>query len=161
MYLAEKTGKLMPKSGDGALPGDRVADVADGRPRPDARPGPSLREVQSRARRPTPRSATSRKRTALRRARPPARRPRIRRRRVFDRRHRDLAVDLALRMADHRPQRLPNVNAGTSRSPSAGGAARLQSAERRRPDSDAVKLRSTEQRAIVCTRKGRAQRADG
>ena len=27
-------------------------------------------------------------------------------RRLFDRRHRDLAVDLALRMADHRPQRL-------------------------------------------------------
>ena len=33
IYLADKTGKLLPKSGEGALPGDRMADVADGRPR--------------------------------------------------------------------------------------------------------------------------------
>ena len=32
--------------GRGALPRDRVADVADGRPRADARPGAPLREVQ-------------------------------------------------------------------------------------------------------------------
>ena len=45
MYLAEKTGKLMPKETAGALPRDRMADVADGRRRPDARPGPPLREI--------------------------------------------------------------------------------------------------------------------
>ena len=46
IYLADKTGKLLAKSGEAALPRDRMADVADGRPRPDARPGASLREIQ-------------------------------------------------------------------------------------------------------------------
>ena len=76
---------------------------------------------------------------ALRRARPPARRPRIRRRRLFDRRHRDLAVDLALRMAEDRPQQVPEREALVHRHRQApGGAARLQGAEGRRRNSDAV-----------------------
>ena len=104
IYLADKTGKLLPKSGEGALPRDRMADVADGRPRPDARPGASLREIQSGqgalCRGALPEGGAP----ALRRAQHAARGPRIRRRRLFDRRHRDLAVDLALRVADHRPQ---------------------------------------------------------
>ena len=45
IYLADKTGKLMPKSGEGRYKRDRMADVADGRPRPDARPGAPLREI--------------------------------------------------------------------------------------------------------------------
>jgi GSH-dependent disulfide-bond oxidoreductase len=40
IYLAVKTGKLLPKSGA------RMADVADGRTRPDVRPDSSLCEIQ-------------------------------------------------------------------------------------------------------------------
>ena len=57
IYLADKTGKLLPKSGEARYQHHRMADVADGRPGPDARPGASLREIQSRARRRMPRSA--------------------------------------------------------------------------------------------------------
>ena len=46
IYLADKTGKLLPKSGEARYRVHRMADVADGRPRPDARPGASLREIQ-------------------------------------------------------------------------------------------------------------------
>ena len=46
IYLADKTGKLLRARGREALPRDRMADVADGRARPDARPGAPLREVQ-------------------------------------------------------------------------------------------------------------------
>ena len=52
MYLAEKTGKFWPKDADGALAHDGMADVADGRRRPDDRPGASFREATPRARRP-------------------------------------------------------------------------------------------------------------
>ena len=45
IYLADKTGKLHAEIGRRPLQGDRMADVADGRPRPDARPGASLREI--------------------------------------------------------------------------------------------------------------------
>ena len=58
IYLADKIRQAAADVGREAHARDRMADVADGRPRPDARPGASLREVQSRARRPTPRSAT-------------------------------------------------------------------------------------------------------
>ena len=45
IYLADKTGKLHAEIRRRPLQGDRVADVADGRPGPDARPGASLREI--------------------------------------------------------------------------------------------------------------------
>ena len=47
IYLADKTGKFLPQERRGALPRDRMADVADGRPGADVRPGASLHEVQS------------------------------------------------------------------------------------------------------------------
>ena len=47
-YLGDKTGKLLPKSGDKRWKTHRMAELADGRPRPDARPGPPLHEIQSR-----------------------------------------------------------------------------------------------------------------
>ena len=47
IYLADKTGKLLPKIRRRPLPHHRMADVADGRSGPDVRPGPSLREIQS------------------------------------------------------------------------------------------------------------------
>ena len=46
IYLADMTGKLLPKSGEGALSRARMADVADGRTRPDVRTGSSLCEIQ-------------------------------------------------------------------------------------------------------------------
>ena len=104
IYLADKTGKLLPKSGEGALPRDRMADVADGRTGPDVRPGAPLHEIQSRQgalrRGALPQGSAP----ALQGARHPARRPRLRRRRILHRRHRDLAVDVALRVADRRPE---------------------------------------------------------
>ena len=42
VYLAGKTGRFMPEGDRGALRGAAVADVPDGRRRPDARPDPSL-----------------------------------------------------------------------------------------------------------------------
>jgi len=54
----DKTGKLLPKIRRGALPHHRMADVADGGPGPDVRPGPSLREIQTRAKSAYARSGT-------------------------------------------------------------------------------------------------------
>src|SRR5450755_3431108 len=86
------------------LPHDRMADVADGRRRPDDRPGASLREKQQ-GQSALRRGALSQGNAqALQGARHAARRARLRRRRLFHRRHRDLAVDLALRMAHRRSQ---------------------------------------------------------
>ena len=58
IYLAEKAGKLLPTDFHQARARHRMADVADGRRRPDARPGAPLREVQSRQGARTPRSVT-------------------------------------------------------------------------------------------------------
>ena len=46
IYLADKTGRLLPKAGERRYRVHRMADVADGRPGPDVRPGASLREIQ-------------------------------------------------------------------------------------------------------------------
>src|SRR3954462_4495802 len=51
IYLADKTGQLLPREGDparggAALSRPRVADVADGRRRPDAGAGSSLPALQ-------------------------------------------------------------------------------------------------------------------
>ena len=43
LYLAEKTGKLLPQDGRCPLPGRAVADVSDGRGRTDLRSGASFR----------------------------------------------------------------------------------------------------------------------
>ena len=110
LHLSRRQDRQAPaEGGRAALSRDRMADVADGRHRADARPSASFREIQQRQgalrRRALPQGGAP----ALRRARPPPRRPRLRRRRLFDRRHRDLALDLALRMADDRSSTMPNV----------------------------------------------------
>src|SRR5947207_5644280 len=67
------------------------------------------------------------------RARPAPRRPRVRGGRLFDRRHFDLAVDLALRVADDRHEPVPQCEAlvpGDRRA--TGGAEGLQGSQGRR-----------------------------
>src|SRR5262249_33653710 len=73
------------------------------------------------------------------RARPSAGGARVRRGCLFDRRHRDLAVGVAVRVADRRPQPVPQREALVrgDRQP-AGGEEGLQGAEGRRRDSHAV-----------------------
>ena len=65
---------------------------------------------------------------------------RIRRRRVFDRRYRHLAVDFALRVADYRSERVPQCEALVHDDrQEACRTARLQGAEGRGRDPDAVR----------------------
>ena len=137
IYLADKTGKLLPKDGEPRYRVLEWLDVADGRTGSDVRAGPSLREIQqgqgALCRGAFPQGGAA----ALRRARPPARRPRIRRRRLFDRRHRDLAVGLALRVADGRSQHLSEREALVhDHRQAAGRAEGLQGAEGRRRSPD-------------------------
>ena len=62
---------------------------------------------------------------------------RLRRRRLFDRRHGDLAVGVALRVADRRPQQVSQRQALVPRDRrAAGGAEGLQGAQGRRRGSD-------------------------
>src|SRR5829696_10528749 len=79
-----------------------MADVADGRHRADARASPSFRQIQcwqgALCRGALPEGGQ----TPLWRARQAAGGPRVCRRRLLDRRYFDLAVDLALRVADDR-----------------------------------------------------------
>src|SRR6185503_20223287 len=116
-----------------------MADVADGRTGADARPSPSLREIQQ-GEGPLRGGALSQgSAPALRRARPPPRRTRIRRGRLLNRRYRDLAVDFALRMADHRHEPVSEREAlvsGDRGAPS--GAKGLQGSQGRRRDSEAL-----------------------
>ena len=102
IYLADKTGRLMPKSGEARY---RVIEWLMWQM---GGPGPMLGQVHhfvkyNKGKAPYAEERYLKEATpALRRARPQAQGPRIRRRRLFDCRYRDLAVDLALRMADHR-----------------------------------------------------------
>ena len=102
IYLADKTGKLLPKSGEGRY---RVIEWLMWQM---GGPGPMLGQVHHFVKYNKGKAPYAEERylkegaPALQRAQHAARRPRIRRRRIFDRRHRDLAVDLALRVADHR-----------------------------------------------------------
>ncbi len=89
-----------------ALPRDRMADVADGRHRPDARSGASFREIQCRQGTLCRGALHQGSPPALWRAEQAARRPGLYRRRLFHRRYRDLAVDFAFRMAADRPQQI-------------------------------------------------------
>src|SRR5262245_6125245 len=131
--------KAFAEGGRAALPRAGMADVADGRPRSDVRPSPPLREVQQ-GQGALCRGALSQgSAPALRRARPQARGPRLRRRRLFHRRHRHLALGLALRMADGRPQPLPQRQAMVHHHrQAAGGAEGLQGPEGRGRNSDPV-----------------------
>ena len=109
IYLADKTGKLLPKEGE---PRYRVLEWLMWQM---GGPGPMFGQVHhfvkyNKGKAPTPRSATSRRRIgsmACSTAGWPRRE--LRRRRIFDRRHGDLALGLALRVADHRSQQYPQV----------------------------------------------------
>ena len=82
--------------------------------------------------------------------------PRIRRGRLFDRRHRDLAVDLALRVADDRHEPVSEREAlvrGDRQSP--GGAEGLQGAEGRRRSPDAVRRAISAFRCVCDARSAR------
>ena len=102
IYLADKTGKLMPKSGEGRY------KVIEWLMWQMGGPGPMLGQVHHFVKY-NPGKAPYAEERYLKEAHRlykvlnyPPRRPTIRRRRLFHRRHRDLAVDLALRVADHR-----------------------------------------------------------
>ena len=81
-----------------------VADVADGRRGPDVRPGAPLREVQPGQGALCGGALSEGGAPALRRARPAARGGGIPGGPLFDCRHGHLAVGVALRVADRRPQ---------------------------------------------------------
>src|ERR1700731_1837560 len=114
-----------------------MADVADGRPRPDVRPGPSLHQIQSGQGAIRRGALSERGAPALWRARPAARRSRIRGRRLFGRGYCYLAVGVALRVADRRSQQVPERETlvhGHRQAP--GDAEGLQGSEGRRRGAD-------------------------
>ena len=63
LYLADKTGQLIPAGRAGPLAGDGVAHVPDGGRRPDVRPGQPFSAASPRWRCLTPSSATPPRRT--------------------------------------------------------------------------------------------------
>ena len=75
IYLADKTGKLLPTDGRSRYRVIRMADVADGRRRPDARPGASLPAFQPGQGALRRRALSQRGASPLRRARQAARGP--------------------------------------------------------------------------------------
>ena len=124
IYLAEKTGQLMPRDAGRPLRDDAVADVPDGRHRPDVRPARLLPQVRRQglrgqaAARPLRRRVEAAARRARRAASPG--RAWMHGRRLHDRRHRDLPVgaqpDRLLRGArDRRHRRLPRSHARARR----------------------------------------------
>ena len=142
IYLADKTGRLMPKSGEARY---RVIEWLMWQM---GGPGPMLGQVHhfvkyNKGKAPYAEERYLKEATpALRRARSQAQGPRVRRRRLLNCRHRHLAVDFALRMADHRSQRLSERQAlvHDDRQPPRR-APRLQGPEGRRRNPDAVRLR--------------------
>ena len=106
VYLAEKTGRLIPADAGRPLPGAAVADVPDGRSRADVRPGRLLQQVRRPPLRGQAPARPLRRRIAApaRGARGPARAAGLdRRRRLFDRRHRHLPLGAQPRSASTRP----------------------------------------------------------
>ena len=104
IYLADKTGKLLPKDGE---PRYRVLEWLMWQM---GGPGPMFGQVHHFVKYNKGKAPYAEERFLKEAQRlygvldRQARRPRIRRRQLFDRRHRDLAVGLALRMADRRSQ---------------------------------------------------------
>ncbi len=147
IYLADKTGKLLPKSGE---PRYRVIEWLMWQM---GGPGPMLGQVHHFVKYNKGKAPYAEERylkEAHRLYGVLDRRlagPRIRRRRLFHRRHGDLAVDFALRMADHRLEAISQRQALVhGHREKAGGAEGLQSAEGHGRHPDAVKR---ERRGIV------------
>ena len=138
IYLADKTGKLMPKSGEGRY---RVIEWLMWQM---GGPGPMLGQVHhfvkyNKGKAPYAEERYLKEAHRLYRCSIPAGRPRVRRGPIFDRRHRDLAVDFTFRMADHRPEAIPQCEAlvrSHCRAP--GGAEGLQGAEGYGSGADAI-----------------------
>ena len=142
IYLADKTGKLLPKSGEGRY------KVIEWLMWQMGGPGPMLGQVHhfvkyNKGKAPYAEERYLKEATpALQSAQRAARRPRIRRRRLLDRRHRNLAVDIALRVADHRHETIPQCQTLVrDHRSAAGGAEGLQGAQGYGPDPDAVSKR--------------------
>ena len=140
IYLADKTGKLLPKSGEARYRTIEWLMWQMGGP------GPMFGQVHHFVKY-NPGKAPYAEERYLKEAHrlygvldKRLQRPRIRRRRLFHRRHRDMAVGFALRMADRRSQPVSERQAlvhGNRQAP--GDAEGLQSAERRRRSTDAVR----------------------
>ena len=136
IYLADKTGKFLPAAGEPRYRVDRMADVADGRHRTDARPGaplPALQQGQGALRR----GALSRRGApALRRARPAARGATpsspATTRSPTSRSGRGLAASNGRRSTS---TRFPTSSAGTSRSPPARPCRRAITCRNSQPTS--------------------------
>ena len=139
IYLADKTGKLMPKSGEARYRAIEWTMWQMGGP------GPMLGQVHHFVKYNKGKAPYAEERYLKEAHRlygvldRRLDRPRIRRRRLLDRRHRDLAVDLALRVADDRHEPVSEREALVcgDRQPS-GGEEGLQGAEGHRRDSDAL-----------------------
>ncbi len=111
IYLADKTGKLLPKSGDGRY------KVIEWLMWQMGGPGPMLGQVHHFVKY-NPGKAPYAEERYLKEAHrlygvldKQLGSSRIRRRRLFDRRYRAVAVDFALRMADHRHEQIPEREA--------------------------------------------------
>src|SRR5690606_11733015 len=98
-----------------------MADVPDGRSRADVRADAPLSPCREGARAVRDRTLYARDPAALRRARRSARQTRPPRRRILDRRHRDLSVGRAVRMAQGESRRLPERAALVRRAVEAPG----------------------------------------
>ena len=139
IYLADKTGKLMPKSGEARY---RVIEWLMWQM---GGPGPMLGQVHHFVKYNKGKAPYAEERYLKEGHRlykvlnTRLAGPLLRRRRLFDRRHRDLALDLALRVADHRheavPQRQTLVREHRRAPRRAEG---LQGAQGHGPDPDAV-----------------------
>ena len=136
-YLGDKTGKLLPKSGDKRWKTIEWLNWQMGGL------GPMLGQVHHYTKYNPGKAPYAEERylkegaPALRRDEQAARRPRISRRRLFDRRHRLLAVGVALRVADRRSEAVSERAALVSRHrQQARDAEGLQGAEGRRRRAD-------------------------
>ncbi len=111
IYLADKTGKLMPKSGEGRY---RVIEWLMWQM---GGPGPMLGQVHHFVKYNKGKAPYAEERYLKEGQRlykvlnTRTRRPRVRCRSIFDRRYCHLALDFALRMADHRHEAIPERQA--------------------------------------------------
>ncbi len=142
IYLADKTGKLLPKSGEGRY------KVIEWLMWQMGGPGPMLGQVHhfvkyNKGKAPYAEERYLKEAHRLYKVLNTRLEGRaLRRRRLFDRRHRDLAVDLALRVADHRHETIPQRQTLVRDHRKApGGAEGLQGAQGHGPDPDAVSKR--------------------
>ena len=139
IYLADKTGKLLPKSGEARY---RVIEWLMWQM---GGPGPMLGQVHHFVKYNKGKAPYAEERYLKEGHRlykvlnSAARRSRIRRRSIFHRRHCDLAMDLPFRVADDRPEAVPECEALVRNNRGASGSSEgLQGAQGHGPCADAV-----------------------